>query len=160
AKEDCEAACYDCLMSYVNQLDHALLDRHAAKELLMALSTASVEASPAEAPRAAHLEQLERKADSGLERDWLDHLERNQLRLPSDGQVYIEACRTRPDFVYGQFQIVVYIDGPHHEYPERHSRDQAQTDALEDLGYTVIRFAAKEDWDAKIAQYPHIFGRE
>ena len=160
AKEDCEAACYDCLMSYVNQLDHACLDRHAAKDLLMELTTASVQASPSEAPRAEHLEQLKRKADSGLERDWLDHLERNKLRLPSDAQVYIEACGTRPDFVYGQFQTVVYIDGPHHEFPERHTRDQAQTDALEDLGYTVIRFADKEGWDAKIAQYPHIFGRE
>jgi len=55
---------------------------------------------------------------------------------------------------------VVYIDGPHHEFPERRARDQAQTNSMEDLGYTVIRFSAKEDWDAKIAQYPHIFGRE
>src|SRR5690606_20239452 len=27
AKEPCEAACYDCLMSYYNQMDHRLLDR-------------------------------------------------------------------------------------------------------------------------------------
>ncbi len=26
AREDCEAACYDCLMSYANQPDHQLLD--------------------------------------------------------------------------------------------------------------------------------------
>jgi hypothetical protein len=31
---------------------------------------------------------------------------------------------------------------------------------MEDLGFTVIRFSDKADWDAKIAQYPHIFGRE
>lgn len=111
-------------------------------------------------PRAEHLEQLKRKADSGLEKDWLDHLERNKLRLPSDAQVYIEACRTRLDFIYGQFQAVVYIDGPHHEFPERHARDQAQTNSMEDLGCTVIRFSEKEDWDAKIPQYPNIFGRE
>ncbi|HYK89191.1 MAG TPA: DEAD/DEAH box helicase [Acidobacteriota bacterium] len=160
AREECEAACYDCLMSYVNQLDHGFLDRHAAKELLMKLSTSIVQASPAGAPRAGHLEQLKRKSDSSLEKDWLDHLERYKLRLPSDAQVYIEACRTRPDFIYGEFQTVVYIDGPHHEFPERHARDQAQTDSMEDLGYTVIRFTAREDWDAKIAQYPHIFGKE
>jgi very-short-patch-repair endonuclease len=158
AKEDCEAACYDCLMSYVNQLDHAFLDRHTAKDLLLKLSTSSVQTSPGEAPRAEHLEQLKRKADSGLERDWLDHLERNKLRLPSDAQVYIEACRTRPDFIYAQFQTVIYIDGPYHEFPERHARDRTQTDALENLGYTVIRFASREAWDAGIAKFPYIFG--
>ena len=34
AREDCEAACYDCLMSYANQSDHLLLDRHAIKEVV------------------------------------------------------------------------------------------------------------------------------
>jgi very-short-patch-repair endonuclease len=136
------------------------LDRHAAKDLLMSLSTSIVQASPTGSPRAEHLEQLKRKSDSSLEKDWLDYLERKKCRLPSDAQVYIEACRTRPDFMYGEFQTVVYIDGPHHEFPERRARDQAQTDSMEDLGYTVIRFSAREDWDARIAQYPHIFGKE
>ena len=31
AREDCEAACYDCLMSYGNQPDHRLLDRQAIR---------------------------------------------------------------------------------------------------------------------------------
>ena len=34
--EDCEAACYDCLMSYYNQMDHLLLDRRLIKEYLQA----------------------------------------------------------------------------------------------------------------------------
>jgi very-short-patch-repair endonuclease len=160
AREECQAACYDCLMSYMNQLDHVLLDRHAAKTQLMKYSTSVVQAGPGEAPRAEHLEQLKRKAESGLEKDWLDHLECNKLRLPSDAQVYIEACRTRPDFIYVQSQTVVYIDGPHHEFPERQARDKAQTENMEDLGYTVIRFSGKGDWDTIIAQYPHIFGKE
>jgi hypothetical protein len=31
AKEDCEAACYDCLMSYFNKSDHRRLDRQEIK---------------------------------------------------------------------------------------------------------------------------------
>ena len=31
AKEDCEAACYDCLMHYANQPVHRLLDRQAVR---------------------------------------------------------------------------------------------------------------------------------
>ena len=34
AREDCEAACYDCLLSYTNQFDHASIDRHAIRDLL------------------------------------------------------------------------------------------------------------------------------
>jgi very-short-patch-repair endonuclease len=160
AKEDCEVACYDCLMSYVNQLDHPLLNRHSAKEFLLSLSSSSVQSSPAAAPRAEHLEQLKRRTDSSLEREWLDYLEHNNYRLPSDAQVFIESCKTRPDFSYQRSQTVVYVDGPFHEFPQRHERDRHQTDCMEDLGYTVIRFAAKQDWDSKFGQYPHIFGRE
>ena len=36
-EEDCEAACYDCLMSYSNQRDHRLLDRHLIRDWLLAL---------------------------------------------------------------------------------------------------------------------------
>jgi ATP-dependent helicase YprA (DUF1998 family) len=32
AQEECEAACYDCLLSYYNQRDHRLLDRQAIRD--------------------------------------------------------------------------------------------------------------------------------
>ncbi len=38
--------------------------------------------------------------------------------------------------------------------------DNCRPVGMEDLGYTVIGFTAKEDRDNKIAQYHHIFGRE
>src|SRR5690606_21549178 len=34
AKEPCEAACYDCLLSYGNQPDHRLVDRQPIKHTL------------------------------------------------------------------------------------------------------------------------------
>ena len=34
AKEDCEAACYDCLMNYGNQMDHEILDRQLIRDIL------------------------------------------------------------------------------------------------------------------------------
>lgn len=158
AKEDCEAACYDCLMSYTNQLDHALLDRQLVKDFLWQLSDATVHAAPALVPRAEHLQRLMNLSTSDLERKWLSLLEERNCRLPSDAQVLIEACRTRPDFLYRDQLTAVYIDGPHHLFAERALRDRAQTDAMEDLGYTVVRFTAEEDWKAKIGQYPGVFG--
>ena len=159
AQEDCEAACYDCLMNYYNQREHLLLDRQAIRDELLNLAQAHVVAGPTEQPRPVHLEQLLRLAGSDLERSWLRLLEQHGLRLPSHAQHLIELCGTRPDFYYQDYQVAIYIDGHYHDYAERRRRDEEYTDCLEDLGYTVIRFAQDENWGEKIARYPHIFGR-
>jgi len=159
AQEDCESACYDCLMNYYNQRDHRLLDRQAIRDFLLDLAQSSVAAGPAEQPRSEYLEQLMRQADSELERQWLHYLEKHQLRLPTYAQHLIASCGTRPDFFYEDYQAAVYVDGHFHDYPERRDRDAAYAECLEDRGYTVIRFAHEEDWPSKIARYPNIFGR-
>ncbi len=159
SREDCEAACYDCLMSYSNQLDHELLDRHRIRDVLLGLANARVEASSSALSRAEHLAGLLRLCQSELERDWLRLLDGLRLRLPEKAQPFIEACSTRPDFFYEEHHAAIYIDGPHHEFPERKARDAAQTTCMEDVGYSVIRFAASDDWAAVVAAYPGIFGR-
>ena len=56
--------------------------------------------------------------------------------------------------------MAIYVDGPHHEYPERKERDAQQMDCLADvLTYQVIRFGHRDDWEQIIARHPHIFGR-
>ena len=131
AREDCEAACYDCLMRYTNQMDHPILDRQNIRNLLSQLTGATVEASPTLGTRSKHLQRL--FAEAG----------------------------TRPDFFYdGDYGAAIYIDGPHHDYPERQNRDAAKTEAMEDLGYMVIRFGHQDDWNEMINQYPYIFGSE
>jgi very-short-patch-repair endonuclease len=159
ASEDCEAACYDCLMNYTNQADHRLLDRQLVRNLLLDLSKAVVEASPGPAPRTDHLAMLIKQCDSELEKRWLKHLQEHNLRLPSRAQAMVDGCRTRPDFLYDKECAAIYIDGPPHDYPERQQRDRQQTACMEDSGFSVIRFAADDDWGSIIRLYPHIFGR-
>jgi len=159
AREDCEAACYDCLMSYTNQPDHELLDRHAIRGSLLQLARAEVAVSPAALPRAEHLARLKRQCQSDLEQQWLDFLEENELRLPSHAQVFIEKCRTRPDFLYEDHLTAIYVDGPHHDYPERQERDRQQTALMEDSGYVVLHFAHTDDWRSIIDEHPNVFGR-
>ena len=158
SREDCEAACYDCLMTYTNQRDHALLDRQKIRDVLLALAQSASAASPVAKTRSEHRDVLLRLAGSELERQWLRMLDDRGLRLPSHAQQLIEACGTRPDFTYLDEMAVIYIDGPHHSYPERAARDNAQQVCLEDHGYTVIRFAHTDDWDATLARFPYIFG--
>jgi len=159
SKEDCEAACYDCLMTYSNQRDHRVLDRHRIKDMLMSLAASTVKAAPSAITRAQHLARLMNQSGSELEREWLRLLEKGNFHLPSRAQVFHEGCTTRSDFFYdGDHQAAIYIDGAPHKYPERHSRDQTQTACLEDLGIKVIRFGIDEDWQAMIAKYPYLFG--
>jgi ATP-dependent helicase YprA (DUF1998 family) len=158
AKENCEAACYDCLMSYRNQMDHHLLDRKLIRDLLMELSSCSLEVSPSARPRTAHLEGLFNLTASQLERDWLHFLEDRNLRLPSHAQTLVAECRTRPDFLYREQQVAIYVDGPPHDYPDRQERDRQQTNCMEDVGWTVIRFDHRDDWGSIVRRFPGVFG--
>lgn len=158
ATEDCEAACYDCLMSYMNQQDHPRLDRQRARPLLMALMRAEVQTSPVPRTRAEHLGELKRLSDSGLEREWLDFLDARALTLPERAQFYYEPCQTRADFAYVSDQTAIYIDGPHHEHAHRKERDARQTACMEDRGWTVVRFGERDDWEATLRLFPSVFG--
>lgn len=158
AREDCEAACYDCLMHYGNQKDHKLLDRQLIKFILLDFSRAQIVASSAPKPRVEHLEELKSRCDSQLEKKWLDFLEENNLRLPTRSQVLIEACQTRPDFIYDEQLAAIYVDGPPHDYPDRQKRDEAQSESMDNLGYSVLRFHHEADWMAIAARFPSIFG--
>lgn len=160
AREDCEAACYDCLLSYSNQREHPILDRQAIRVVLEMLAGAEVRVSPSSATRDTHLQMLISLCESELEREWLSLLNQRGLRLPDAAQVYVEDCQTRPDFIYNSSGVyaAIYIDGSYHDYPHRQGRDRQQTDCMEDYGYRVIRFGYRDDWTTVIEQSKHIFG--
>jgi very-short-patch-repair endonuclease len=159
ASEDCDAACYDCLFSYANQRDHRLLDRQLIRDSLLALATASVYAAPGSRSPDEHLTRLRRLCDSQLEQRFLDLISDQRLRLPSDAQLLIEGAGARPDFVYRDHQVAIYIDGPPHDDRFRAERDVEATARLEDLGWTVIRLHHTQDWPSSLAEYPSIFGQ-
>jgi very-short-patch-repair endonuclease len=160
AKEDCEAACYDCLMSYRNQMDHGLLDRQSIRDLLLQLAGGTVEISPGALNRAEHLQQLRALCESDLERDWLDFLEAHNLRLPDAAQKLIEACNTRADFFYRDQAVAVYIDGPSHDKADVAARDLEVVERLMDKGYGVVRFGyRKDEWLEKCARQSYLLGQ-
>jgi very-short-patch-repair endonuclease len=158
AREDCEAACYDCLLSYTNQPDHRLVDRMLVRDYLHRLATGLVATSPGPLPRDEHRERLARQAGSELEREWLALVAEKGLRLPDRAQVLLADAGTRADFTYDDAHVAIYVDGPHHRYPHRAARDQTAADALFELGWSVVRFGENEDWDAKLARHPGVFG--
>ena len=159
AKEDCEAACYDCLMSYGNQRDHGLLDRAAVRDVLLAMSRSAVDVSPAPISRPEHLSQLMSGAGSSLERDWLQYIDGRGYELPTAGQRLVADAHARPDFVYEADQTAVYLDGPVHDYPDVADRDAVSRERLKAAGYAVIEFGTDRDaWDAILTRWRDIFG--
>jgi ATP-dependent helicase YprA (DUF1998 family)/very-short-patch-repair endonuclease len=166
SQEDCEAACYDCLLSYGNQRDHAVLDRKLLPEILLTWTRGHVVAEPVGESRAEALERLSRQAESSLEREWLEYIEYRQARLPDEAQTVIPEANTRADFVYREQKVAIFIDGPAHDYPERKRVDAEQELALEDRGWQYLRFpylsremaAEESSWDRLLADHPHIFG--
>ncbi|MCC6457080.1 MAG: DEAD/DEAH box helicase [Caldilineaceae bacterium] len=159
SREDCEAACYDCLMSYSNQPDHRFLDRMLLRDLLLQLAGSRVEASPSALPRAEHLRRLKAECDSDLERQWLDFIDRYNLRLPDEAQKSFATAGSRVDFYYRDQNAVIFIDGSYHDSPEARAKDQQTDDKLIwELSLEVVRFHHSADWRAICAAHAHIFG--
>ena len=158
AREDCEAACYDCLLSYFNQRDHRHIDRHSVRDLLMTWRDAIVTVSPTRRPREVEVQRLLNLCQTELERKWVRAVDSMGLRLPTDGQVLVESCSTRLDFLYRDQSVAIYVDGPHHDTPEQQIADQRKEDDLEDAGYSVVRFHHGADWLTVFGEYPGVFG--
>ncbi|WP_229839039.1 DEAD/DEAH box helicase [Deinococcus piscis] len=157
AAERCEAACYDCLMTYGNQTFHEWLDRFAVRDLLLSLREAGV--LLADRDGEGHLETLLAACGSELERAWLQFLQVEARRLPSHAQPLISDHYVRPDFAYAAEAAVIFIDGPHHQLPGQASIDVRKREELELAGYTVITFTHDQsEWPATLARYAFIFG--
>ena len=61
---------------------------------------------------------------------------------------------TRPDFLYDDDHVAIYVDGPHHEYPHRAERDHDAEDRLFAHGWSVLRFGLRDDWAAEDRRTP------
>lgn len=155
----CGRACYECLLDYGNQPDHEVMDRHMVRDLLAELSGARVYAAGGKGTREARIAALRKRCDSKLEQRWLDMVDKQLLKPPSDAQYLIEKCSTRADFYYEDSSTVIYIDGPPHDTPEQMKADAEITECLNDRAYTVVRFHHKADWNAIVARHPSIFGK-
>ncbi len=159
AREDCEAACYDCLLSYRNQRYHEDLDRQTVRDLLLALAASEGQVGAGRRTRQEQLARLLALCGSDLERDFLRWLDQCGHRLPDSAQALVaDGLAARPDFGYDQALACVYVDGAPHHFPERQRRDAACDAALSNLGYTVVRVPGEETWPAAVERFPWIFG--
>jgi ATP-dependent helicase YprA (DUF1998 family)/very-short-patch-repair endonuclease len=184
-EQTCAVACYECLLSYSNQPDHQRLDRRRAVPLLRQLAGATVTElpddlaevpatsapAPGTGPRARTdgpparptsqdgRDRLATQAESQLEQRFIDWLAEQQLRIPQRGErLEVGGLRTTPDFWFQDRQLVIYVDGPPHDFADRQQRDAEVTAHLRGLGWRVARFRHDDDWAQVVDAHAAAFG--
>lgn len=153
-------ASYNDLLSYYNQRDHKIIDRHLIKDALHKLLICRIEiqANPNYKGYEEHYRALLRAFDpsSTTELRFLEHLYENGLRLPDAAQKRVDGIYVQPDFYY-EPRIWVFCDGTPHDEPAVKARDEEQRQAIIAKGDEVWVYYYKDNLAEKVAARPDIF---
>ena len=153
-------ATYDDLLSYYNQRDHQIIDRHLIKDALEKLRscTMEIQTNLAFSDYDHHYQTMLRGLDpnSSTERKFLDYLFAHGLRLPDAAQKRVDGLYIQPDFHY-EPRIWVFCDGTPHDERSVQEKDKSQRQAIIARGDEVFVYYYKDDLAAKVAERPDIF---
>jgi len=164
-KDKCGPACYECLLSYSNQLEHRRIDRRKIKEFLLELTKASLVETKSGRSRDEQYKYLTEGIDpaSSFEREFLDYLYKNGFRLPDYAQYQpTPEVHVQADFYYerqGVPGVCVFIDGPHHDAAAQVAHDQTVRPELANLGFRIVAIGHARDLSSQIANSPDVFGK-
>ena len=153
-------ASYDDLLSYYNQRDHKIIDRHLIRDALEKLRICSIEIQTNtgfgsyEEQYQALLRGLD--PNSSTERKFINHLYQNGLRLPDAAQKRVDGIYVQPDFYY-EPRIWVFCDGTPHDEPAVKESDEAKRQAIMARGDEVWAYYYQDDLASIVAARPDIF---
>jgi superfamily II DNA or RNA helicase len=153
-------ASYNDLLSYYNQRDHKVIDRHLIESALdkLALCTIEVHTSSKFQDYDLQYDYMLRNLDpnSSTEREFIDYLYSNGLRLPDEAQKRLAGIYCQPDF-YFEPRIWVFCDGSPHDEPEVRQRDEEQRQLIIARGDEVWVWHYRDQLAARVSQRPDIF---
>lgn len=157
---DCARACYDCLLSYSNQRDHNILNRHSVKEILIKLARSGIQRGYAGRTYEEQYNWLRQQTDSRsqLEKDFLDEIYRERRHLPDFAQKNVPDFMTTPDFYYEDHFACVYCDGSVHDNPQQMIKDEQVRNALRNKGFRVVVIHYKRPINEQIQENQDVFG--
>jgi very-short-patch-repair endonuclease len=155
-----EKATYNDLLSYFNQRNHAVIDRHLIKDALEKLLVCEPTIITNEFFEDYDLQyqklEAERDPNSSTEEKFLKYLHENKLRLPEYAQYRISGYYVQPDFFFRP-NICLFCDGSVHDDPALKVNDQGKRDMLRQAGYQVLVWYYKESLEEFVKKRPDIF---
>ena len=153
-------ASYDDLLSYYNQRDHKIIDRHLIKDALekLKLCTIEIQANQNFGSYDDHYQALLRGIDptSSTERRFIDYLFDNGLRLPDAAQKRVDGLYVQPDFYY-EPRFWVFCDGTPHDDPIVRADDDEKRQAIMAMGDEVWVYHYRENLAGIVAERPDVY---
>lgn len=157
----CEAGCYQCLLSYFNQPDHAHINRRNAQAIAMLVALANAQVAPATAvpdtpavcrtpaqPAAASTPaQTVATSDEDLFAQWKQALQAGGHREPDGYQVPALGGQLTVAGQYKAARTVVVLAPPLVEHVA----------ALVDKGQSVLDMSNPAQWPHQFGSHPHVF---
>lgn len=153
-------ASYDDLLSYYNQRDHKIIDRHLIQDALAKLHICNIEiqTNPSFKSYDEQYQTLRRGLDpnSSTELKFINYLYQNGLRLPDAAQKRVPELYVQPDFYY-EPRIWVFCDGSPHDEARVREQDVDKRQAIIARGDEVWVYYYKDNLAEKVAARPDIF---
>jgi superfamily II DNA/RNA helicase len=148
-KDSCVQACYECLLSYRNQFDHPLINRHLILHWLEDLLNSQVvyQQSSREEQYQTLLEQTDPNSD--FERVVLQEIYQRGYKLPDAAQQLISEVNIKPDFLYQEEGIAIFCDGSVHDVEKK--QDIIERENLKyNTNYHVLTLRYDQDWQTQL----------
>ncbi|MEV0218202.1 protein kinase [Streptomyces sp. NPDC050704] len=166
----CALGCYDCLLTYGNQLNHKLINRHTVAGLLVRLASATARRASRGESRSEQYRRLladspaeptpveASAAELAAQGDFLGWAKARGLRLPDEPGAFLTEANATPDYVYRLpgVNVAVFVDSQAKEQDA--FRDEDAEERLFNARWDVVRFPEGADWDAIATANVHYFG--
>jgi len=141
----CEAGCYQCLLSYFNQPDHEHINRRNADalKLLVALANAQVQPVTSSTVTVASTTSADEPLDT-----WLSALRQAGAVQPDAVNVSVNNGAANAAAQYKASRALVFL----------FAVDEQTTTVLQDKGWQVLDFSDASRWPQQFAAHADVFG--